>query len=418
MDWRSEDFGKPSYLKALGLTLAHNERGEPTRRIHALSSEERTVAEVLKDAGYFTAIVGKWHCGEWLPEHLPMGQGFMHQYGHYAWGIDYYTKTIVHNAPARFAVYDWHRNQKPLKEDGYATDLFAAEAEKVIAAQSKDKPFFLYVPFNAVHGPLNPPPNFDGDKDDPLAIRDSMLKSLDDAVGRIVAAVDKNGFKDNTIVVFTNDNGPVLESMSEPYRGTKNTTFEGGVRVPCLIRWPGHIEPGSKNKGMMFVADWFPTFNALAGVKEPAPDNIDGINMIDMLFNGNDSPRDEIIFEVSGSVRLPTIRKGDFKLMGDMLFNVKKDPSEKNNIAKERPKMVKKLSKRLASVTKQRPPLGDKPLLMDPPLPYIYGQEENQSPPKWLKDHVDRVRSKQPKEWAPGTTPWPQAPKGAHAAKQ
>ena len=243
MDWRSEDFGKPSYLKALGLTLAHNERGEPTRRIHALSSEERTVAEVLKDAGYFTAIVGKWHCGEWLPEHLPMGQGFMHQYGHYAWGIDYYTKTIVHNAPARFAVYDWHRNQKPLKEEGYATDLFAAEAEKVIVAQSKDKPFFLYVPFNAVHGPLNPPPNFDGDKDDPLAIRDSMLKSLDDAVGRIVAAVDKNGFKDNTIVVFTNDNGPVLESMSEPYRGTKNTTFEGGVRVPCLIRWPGHIEP-------------------------------------------------------------------------------------------------------------------------------------------------------------------------------
>jgi hypothetical protein len=137
-----------------------------------------------------------------------------------------------------------------------------------------------------------------------------------------------------------------------------------------------------------------------------------------MLFNGNDSPRDEIIFEVSGSVRLPTIRKGDYKLMGDMLFNVKKDPSEKNNIAKERPKMVEKLSKRLASVAKQRPPLGDKPLLMDPPLPYIYGQEENQSPPKWLKDHVDRIRSKQPKEWAPGTTPWPQAPKGAHAAKQ
>ena len=339
MDWRSEDFGKPSYLKALGLTLAHNERGEPTRRIHALSSEERTVAEVLKDAGYFTAIVGKWHCGEWLPEHLPMGQGFMHQYGHYAWGIDYYTKTIVHNAPARFAVYDWHRNQKPLKEEGYATDLFAKEAEKVIAAQSKDKPFFLYVPFNAVHGPLNPPPNFDGDKDDPLAIRDSMLKSLDDAVGRIVAAVDENGFKDNTIVVFTNDNGPVLESMSEPYRGTKNTTFEGGVRVPCLIRWPGHIEPGSKNNGMMFIADWFPTFNALAGVKEPDQDKIDGMNMIDMLFNGNDSPRDEIIFEVSGSVRLPTIRKGDFKLMGDMLFNVKKDPGEKNDIAKERPKI-------------------------------------------------------------------------------
>ena len=126
----------------------------------------------------------------------------------------------------------------------------------MIAAQKKDKPFFLYVPFNAVHGPLNPPPNYDGDKDDPLAIRDAMLKSLDSAVGKIVKAVDKNGFKNNTIVIFTNDNGPVLESMSKPFRGTKNTTFEGGVRVPCLIRWPEKVKPGSENNGLMFVADW------------------------------------------------------------------------------------------------------------------------------------------------------------------
>ena len=418
MDWRSEDFGKPSYLKALGLTLAHNEKGEPTRRIHALSSSEITIAEVLKEAGYFTALVGKWHCGEWLPEHLPMGQGFMHQYGHYAWGVDYYTKTIVHNAPARFAVYDWHRNQKPLKEEGYATDLFAAEAERVIAAQKKDKPFFLYVPFNAVHGPLNPPPNYDGDKDDPLAIRDAMLKSLDSAVGKIVKAVDKNGFKNNTIVIFTNDNGPVLESMSKPFRGTKNTTFEGGVRVPCLVRWPEKVKPGSENNGLMFVADWFPTFQTLAGSKSSTDNDIDGIDMADMLFNGDESVRDEIVFEVSGSVRLPTIRKGDYKLMGDMLFNIKEDPGEKNDLAKEHPEIVKKLSKRLELMANQRPPLGDKPLLMDPPLPYIYGQKENQLPPKWLVEHVDKVRSKQPKEWAPGTTPWPQAPKGAHAAKQ
>ena len=204
-DWRSEDFGKPSYLKALGLTLAHNDRGEPTRRIHALDSKERTIAEALKEAGYFTALVGKWHMGEWLEEHLPMGQGFMHQYGHYAWGIDYYTKTIVHNAPARFAVYDWHRNQKPLQEEGYATDLFAAEAERVIASRKgKDKPFFLYLPFNAVHGPLNPPPGYTGKPDDPLAIRDAMLKNLDDAVGKIIGAVEENGFADNTIVIFTN----------------------------------------------------------------------------------------------------------------------------------------------------------------------------------------------------------------------
>lgn len=417
-DWRSEDFGKPSYLKALGLTLAHNDRGEPTRRIHALDSSERTIAEALKEAGYFTAITGKWHCGEWLDEHLPMGQGFMHQYGHYAWGIDYYSKTIVHNAPARFAVYDWHRNQKPLQEEGYATDLFAAEAERVIAAQKRDRPFFLYVPFNAVHGPLNQPPGYKGKADDQLAIRDAMLERLDRGVGKIVAAIEKHGFADNTILIFTNDNGPVLEEMSAPYRGTKNTTFEGGVRVPCLVRWPGHTKPGSSNDGMMFVADWYSTFITLAGGKHQQETAVDAHDMTGMLFAGKPSPREEIVYEVTGSVRLPTIRSGDYKLMGDMLFNVKTDPGEKSDIAKKHPDIVKTLAARLKEVDAERPPLGDKPLLMDPPLPYIYGQAENQNPPEWLKRAVDAVRATQKKDWAPGETPWPQAPKGAHAAKQ
>ncbi len=305
-DWRSEDFGKPSYLKALGLTLAHNEKGEPTRRIHALDSSERTIAEALRESGYYTAITGKWHCGEWLDEHLPMGQGFMHQYGHYAWGIDYYTKTIVHNAPARFAVYDWHRNQKPLQEEGYATDLFAAEAGRVISAQKNDRPFFLYVAFNAVHGPLNPPPGFAGDAEDPLAIRDAMLQRLDRGVGTILTALDSAGLTEETLLVFTNDNGPVLEEMSAPYRGTKNTTFEGGVRVPCLVRWPGKTKPGTSNDGMMFIADWFSTFITLAGGEHDQTKQVDALDMTQMLFGGKPSPRSEIIYEVGGSVRLPT----------------------------------------------------------------------------------------------------------------
>ena len=414
MDWRSEDFGKPSYLKKLGLTLAHNDRGKPTRRIHALDSSERTIAEALKQAGYFTGLIGKWHCGEWLDEHLPMSQGFMHQYGHYAWGIDYYTKTIVHNAPARFAVYDWHRNQKPVQEEGYTTDLFAAEAERVIASQSKDKPFFLYLPFNAVHGPLNPPPRYT----DKYEIREAMLKCLDDAVGRVVAAVDKNGFKENTLIVFTNDNGPVLEEMSTPYRGTKNTTFEGGVRVPCLLRWPGNFKASATNDNLMFISDWYTTFISLAGGSHKQDTKVDAFDMTDMLLNAKPSPRDEIIFEVSGSVRLPTIRSGDFKLMGDMLFNIADDPYEKNDVAAKHPDVVKKLAKRLDVVGKERPPLGDKPLLMDPPLPYIYGQTENKNPPAWLKEAVDKIRAAQPQKWAPGETPWPQAPIGANANKQ
>ena len=230
-------FWKAELSRKLGLQLAFNERGEATRRIHALDTSERTIAEALREAGYYTAILGKWHLGEWLPEHLPMGQGFDYQYGHYAWGIDYYNKTIVHNAPARFAVYDWHRNQIPIDETGYATDLIAEEAvELITSSKENEQPFFLYVAFNAVHGPLNPPPGFEGDTNDPLAIRDAMLQNLDQAVGKIDAAINDSGLRDNTLFIFTNDNGPVLEEMSHPYRGTKNTTFEGGVRQPAILR--------------------------------------------------------------------------------------------------------------------------------------------------------------------------------------
>ena len=413
MDWRSEDFGKPSYLAKLGLTLAQLPDGEPTRRIHALPTEERTIAEALGEAGYFTALVGKWHCGEWLPEHLPMGQGFQHQYGHYAWGIDYYTKTIVHNAPARFAVYDWHRNQEPIREDGYVTDLIAAEAERVIAAQDGERPFFLYVPFNAVHGPLDRPPRY-GELD----VRDAMLKCLDDAVGRILAALDEHGHGDDTLVVFANDNGPVLEEMSAPFRGTKNTTFEGGVRVPCLLRWPGRLAAGTTNDELMFVADFYSTFLTLAGGDHRQPLPVDAIDMTGMLFGGGASPRDEILFEVDGSVRLPTIRSGDFKLMGDELYDVVRDPGETTDVAALHPDVVRHLRARLAEAAAERPPLGDKPLWMDPPLPWVYGDAEHAAAPEWLRRHVRSVRAEQPTEWAPGETPWPQAPQGAHAAQQ
>lgn len=411
-DWRSEDFGKPSYLEKLGLTLAKTGSGEPTRRIHALDTGERTIAEALRETGYFTALVGKWHLGEWLPEHLPMGQGFMHQYGHYGWGIGYYTKTIVHNAPARFAVYDWHRNQEPLQEQGYATELFADEAVRVIENQSADRPFFLYVAFNAVHGPLDVPQGKEN-----MDPRDAMLESLDQAIGKIDRAVKDNGFAENTLFIVTNDNGPVLEEMSHPYRGTKNTTFEGGVRQPCLLRWPGVTEPGSSNDGMMFITDFYSTFINLAGGSHTQERKVDAFDMSEMLFEAKDSPRTEIVYDVKGSVRLPTIRSGNYKLMGDMLFDIVNDPGEQSDIAKDHPDLVKKLAERVDQVGDERPPLGDKPLLMEPPLPYVYGLNENKNPPEWLVEAVEEIRAGQPKTWAPGETPWPKAPKGAVASK-
>lgn len=417
MDWRSEDFGKPSYLEKLGLSLPTLPSGEETRRIHALDTNVVTIAETLKKAGYYTGLTGKWHCGEWFPENLPMGQGFDRQYGHYAWGIDYYNKTIVHNAPARFAVYDWHRNQEPVFEKGYATDLIADEAVDIILNRPKDQPLFLYVAFNAVHGPLNPPPGFEGDVNDPMAIRDAMLANLDMNIGKIDAAIKEAGISEETLFVLTNDNGPVLEEMSHPYRGTKNTTFEGGVRTPCLVRWPGKIEGGGRHDGMFFIADWYQTFTSIAGAEAPCGVELDSWDMSGMLLNGEESPRQEIVFDVSGSVRLPTIRSGDYKLMGDMLFDIKNDPYETTNIASDHPDLVARLSKRLKEIGDQRPALGDKTALMDPPLPYVYGQKESAEIPDWLVNHVDAIRASQPQSWEPGETPWPKAPKGAFASK-
>lgn len=409
-DWRTEDFGKPSYLEMLGMTLSKNAEGEETRRIHALPTEERTIAETLKEAGYVTALAGKWGCGEWLSEHLPLGQGFMHQYGHYAWGIDYTNFTIPHNAPARFAVYDWHRNQQPLQEDGYATDLIAKEVVDLLGKHEEthgDKPFFYYVPFNAIHGPFEEIPRYV----EQYGKRYAALKILDDAVGDIVKALDKNGFTDNTLLVFTNDNGAIRDSMNAPYRGTKNTNYEGGVRVPCIVKWPGKIRPGSSHDGLMHITDFYPTLASIAGASLEQELPLDGMDLSSMILEGVESSRTEVIFEVSGSVRFPAIRSGKYKLIGEELYDLESDPTESRNLAERHPDILQQLKSRVEAVGNERPPMPSMDLLMSPALPWVYGEEENKQTPEWLKEHMRGIRAKQPKKWAEGTTPWPQAPK-------
>lgn len=410
MDWRTEDFGKPNYLKMLNMQLVKNEEGDDTRRIHALPASERTIAESLQDLGYFTALIGKWGVGEWLDEHLPLAQGFMHQFGHYAWGIDYNNYTIPHNAPARFAVYDWHRNQEPLQQKGYATDLIADEVVNLISKQKDehgDKPFFYYVPFNGIHGPLEDTPRYG----ETLSKRYAALKCLDDAVGKIMTALDQHRYTENTLLVFTNDNGAIRDTMNLPFRGTKNTNYEGGVRTPCILRWPGKIAAGTSSDAMMHISDFYSTLTSIAGGSTQLETSLDGIDMTKVLLYGADSQRDEIIFEVSGSVRLPSMRKGDYKLVGEELYNLKTDPGETKNIAGSFPDVVVDLKATLKKEALSRPPLPSFDRVMTPALPWVYGQQENVNTPDWLKDHVSAIRATQPQTWAEGTTPWPQPPK-------
>ncbi len=341
-DWRTEDFGKPSYLEMLDMELVKNEEGDETRRVHALAAEERTIGEALQEAGYMTAIMGKWGAGEWLEEHLPLAQGFDHQYGHYAWGIDYTNFTIPHNAPARFAVYDWHRNQEPLWEEGYATDLIADEVSSMIQQHEDsyaEKPFFYYVPFNAIHGPFEEIPRYEEE----LGKRYAALKILDEAVGKIVQAVEAAGKADNTLIVFANDNGAIRDTMNAPYRGTKNTNYEGGVRVPCVFYWPGKIAPGTSHDGMSYIGDLYNTFIQIGegNLEQALP--LDGLDLSDMIFEGKASPRTDMVFEVSQSVRFPAYREGDYKLIGDELYNITKDPEEQVNLAETHPEILTQL---------------------------------------------------------------------------
>lgn len=408
MDWRSEDFGKPDYLELLGMKLAHLPDGTPTRRIMGLPAAERTLAEALREAGYTTAILGKWHLGEWLPEHLPMAQGFDHQYGHYAWGLDYNDHAIPHNAPAIFCVHDWHRNQRPVLEKGYTTDLIAAEAERLLAASAAaGRPFFHYIAFNAIHGPLEEIPRHT----DRLDKRSAAILCLDEAVGRILEAIEKNGLTRDTLVIFTNDNGGLTEEVNRPWRGTKNTTYEGGIRVPFVPRWPGRLKPGAVHDGLMHVTDLFPTLVHLAGGSLQQPLPLDGMDMRGVLLENQPSPRQEIVIEIAGSVRLPTLRQGEYKLVGKELYHLSADPGEKNDIAARHPEIVTRMATRLREAAAERPPLGELPVLMDPALPYVYGRDENLSVPPEIQAHVDALRARQPQSYPPGQTPWPQAPK-------
>ena len=270
---------------------------------------------------------------------------------------------------------DWHRNQQPVNEDGYTTDLIAIEVVHLIAGYRDDprsergkKPFFIYVPFNAVHGPLEEIPRYV----EKHGKRYDALKCMDDAVGRIVGALDQDGYGENTLVIFSNDNGGLREEMNAPYRGTKNTKYEGGVRVPCVMRWPGRFKPGSKHAGLMHITDLFPTFVSIAGAEKEQERPLDGMDMTSSMLNGTASPRDEIVLEVSGSVRFPAIMRGNYKLIGEELYDIAAVPSEKNDIADDKPEIAADLKERVTAYGKERKPLGDLPLLMTPALPWVY----------------------------------------------
>lgn len=328
-----------------------------------LPVHEKTMAQHFQEAGYETAMAGKWHLGHAYRKFLPGSRGFDHSYGHFNGAIDYFTHL-------REGGLDWHRNGKALEEPGYSTDLIGAEAVRRIRTRDERKPLLLYVPFNAPHSPLQAPEaaiaRYNSIQDRQRRIFAAMTETMDAAVGRILDALEERQMTRNTIVLFFSDNGgPVnLGARNTPLRGAKATVFEGGIRVPAVIRWPGRIQAGVQFQQPAAAWDLLPTLAGAAGVPLKGGQPLDGEDL-HRIFKGEASPRkrDELFFSVeTGQGRQLALRHGDWKLVetgsgrARMLFNLGQDPNETKDLAAEQPKLVEDLAARMRRWVKTAPP--------------------------------------------------------------
>ncbi len=336
-----------------------------------LPLEERTLAQALKEAGYQTAISGKWHLGEFEPAYLPTKRGFDHQYGLWFGAIDYFTHK-------REEVLDWHRDDQPCKDEGYSTHLIAKEACELIRKRDTGKPLFLYLPFNAVHDPYQVPDSYIAPYGKLKGKRKSyagMLAAMDEAIGQVVATLEEQRMLDNTLIVFSSDNGgpsPGVITDNGPLRDGKGSIYEGGMRVCAFAHWPGRIPAGKVIDQPIHIIDWYPTFVNLAKGSLQQPLTIDGKDIWPVLTANQKSPHDAIL--LSGSIPgKAAVRAGDWKLLRGasdkpgkknsrghkeeyQLFNLASDLGEKNNLATTNPEKLTEMKKLLDQQLKDAVP--------------------------------------------------------------
>jgi arylsulfatase A-like enzyme len=357
------------YCTRFGITSPHSGRALPWDTI--------TLPRALKDAGYDTCLTGKWHLGS-VPEEGPNHFGFDHSYGSLGGGVGPWDHRYKEGKFTR----TWHRNEKLLVEEGHVTDLITAEAVNWIA-QRGQRPFFLYLPFTAVHLPIKEPkewlnqvpPTITGDVARQYA---ACIMHLDDSVGQIISALEKHRHRENTLVVFTSDNGgstaenagqtyppddyPTgkLPGDNRPLRGEKGQLYEGGIRVPTVASWPGKLKPGVFSQPLG-IADWMPTFCALATHKPGKDLKWDGKNIWPLLSGGSAAtPR--TLYWAGPGFKTRAIREGDWKLIitnadkgkaaREELFDLSRDAEETNDLANQMQEKVTALKTVMSRVSK------------------------------------------------------------------
>jgi arylsulfatase A-like enzyme len=317
--------------------------------------------ELLTRVGYHTALLGKWHLGS-TPENRPVARGFQQFVGIIEGMVNDYYKFSMYGASERV---DLWRNSQPMAPTGeHATDLFTREAVKYIKARSKKStPFFLYLSYNAPHTPIQPPPDWLekvrkrapdlGEKRSKLV---ALIEHLDAAVGRVMAAVRQSGIERRTLVVFTSDNGGQLNVGADngPLRGGKGCMYEGGLRVPLGISWPGRVKAGSTSDQVVLSMDLFPTLLRAAGITPSR--SIDGMDVTSTLL-GAKQPLSRDLFwtrreggDWCMGQTIWAFRRGHWKLLQTRpqspfeLYDLAADPNEQNDVRKKRPKVYREMA--------------------------------------------------------------------------
>jgi arylsulfatase A-like enzyme len=315
---------------------------EPLREVRGvgLPPEHPTLPSLLRKAGYRTALIGKWHLGE-LPDFSPLKSGYERFYGFRGGGVDYY----AHTSPGHRK--DFWDGDVPIEKQGYMTDLLGDRAVALVEEFGKGPaPFFISLHFNAPHWPWEAPGDeaeskrlaggnlfdFDGGS---LQTYSRMVERMDYQVGRVLAALDSRGLRENTIVIFTSDNGGERFSNTWPFTGRKTELLEGGVRIPAVVRWPSSIPAGRTHDQVNISMDWLPTLLAAAGTAPDPAYPSDGMNLLPALTQ-NAAPVPRRLFwryKLNGQ---RAARDGDFKILkildNTFLFNVVDDPLERANL--------------------------------------------------------------------------------------
>ncbi len=326
-----------------------------TNGFTGMPQSEVTIAEILKERGYATAVYGKWHLGNDY-DFLPRRQGFDEFYG---------TFGSIDMAPF---VYVDNDTPQPVIANKDSTTITYTEKAINFITRKKDQPFFLYLPYNMPHVPIAASPRFRGTSKNGLY--GDVIAELDWSVGEIVKKIDELGLGENTIICFASDNGPWLQEG--PYGGQalplyegKGTTWDGGQRVPMIVRWKGHIKPGRTEKSVGIMTDWLPTFAHLAGAKVPTDRVIDGYDISPVLLGTGKRENQDFAYINFGT--LDAYRSGDWKLIlphgtvtgnywkedipahDTLLINIRNDISERNDLSKKHPEIVKKLVEKMDS---------------------------------------------------------------------